>query len=165
MLEVKGEFGRQLAKLLSATVLSRSPPSKMRMDMVFIERGHHLAKCSTHITRASKRAIQERGLKPTVEIFNRAIILRLPWRDEDDLNPQSETHPNEATEQSRRSSKATKFAPIIKLDLLWNPSLLPGMYDKVDHGVHLPILGKFKEDRPVEHVLADQEIIPRRVTS
>ena len=129
------------------------------MNVLFVHCHHQSAKLTTNITGTTKGSVYEQWLKPTIEILDRAIALRLALGDEDRLYSQAQAQANGTTEIASGKAEAAELAPVVELDLLRQAQLLPGMYQKVHHHVHFAAVDELDVDRLVENVFADRKVV------
>lgn len=101
-------------------------------------------------------------MKPAVEVFHRAIILRFPLRDKDGLDADSQTQPNHPTEPVGRGTEATEFAAIITLEVFWKSLALPRLDQELYDRIHLVIFDEFHIDGLVKDVFVNQKIVASR---
>ena len=78
------------AQPLTAPVLDRGTSAEFEVNVLLVHGRHQATQLTTDITRSTEWSAQEQGLKPAVEVLDRAIPLRLAFWDEEGFHFQAQ---------------------------------------------------------------------------
>lgn len=110
-------------------------------------------------SQARVASLQQAGLKPTVEMFDAALTLRLSGRDQNRLDTETQTDPQNPRKITGGRTPADYFACVVELHLGWQAEGLPALAQEVEHDLRLAGAVDFQAHGTIEGVLADEDVV------
>ncbi len=96
-------------------------------------------------------------LQPTIEVLDRSIAPGFVFGDEGEVDPDQQSQPDEAIEQTGMGGQPEEVA-VVDLQGIGQPQPLPGSYDKRQNPFHAGFWLKIDKNGPVVDIPVDQEI-------
>src|SRR5271165_2101971 len=130
-----------------------------RVNVLRVDRLRQPRQLPPQVARPPETPLQQRLLKPAVEVLHAAVELGLPSRDEYGADVEAQTEPDHPRQGARRRPPAGQLAGVVELDLLRPAQVLPALAEEPEDLVHAAGAGQTQADGTVEDVLADPDVV------
>src|SRR5512135_1835917 len=153
------EARRQLLQPQAPAVLRRGLAPKPRVDVLRVDRFLQSGQLPPQVARAAEPPLEQRLLKPAVEVLHTAVELWLPFRNEHRTHAEAQAEPNHPRQGARCGPPASQFAGVVELDLLRPPQVFPALAEEPEDLVHAARFGQAQADGPIEGILTHPDVI------